>query len=112
VHFRGARIDVIAPGPWKRNGHVECDAAIAQYENTVGKGDGLSDIVRDQHGGEFVFEPDALGQLVHFKPGQRVERAERLVQQQNARSRDECARKRYPLALAAGKHRGPIVFTA
>ena len=48
-------------------------------------------------------------QAVHLDPGQRVERAERLVEQQHAGPADQGAGQRHALALAAGQHRRPVV---
>jgi len=65
--------------------------------------------MRDQHGGEFLLEPDALQKLLHFDPGQRIERAKRLVENQDARLADERAGERHTLLLAAGQHQGPFI---
>ena len=46
---------------------------------------------------------------MHLDPGQRVERAERLVEQQQARAADQGARQRHALPLAAREHRRPVV---
>jgi len=43
-----------------------------------------------------------------FQPGQRVQRAERLIEQQKLRLADEGARERNPLLLAARQHGGPV----
>ena len=53
--------------------------------------------------------PDALQQAVHLAAGQRVERAERLVEEQDARAADERARERDALTLSARQHGRPVV---
>ena len=83
--------------------------AVAEHDDAVGKRHRLGDVVGDEHGGEAVLPPDALQKLVHLGAGQRVERAEGLVEEQHARPADQRARKRHALALAAGEDGGPIV---
>ena len=47
-------------------------------------------------------------QPLHRDPGQRIERAERLVEREEARMADQRARQRHALLLAAGQHRRPM----
>jgi hypothetical protein len=77
--------------------------AVMHDHRQVGHGEGLFLIVRDEHSG------DAQPLLKHSQPHPqflsylRVERSERLVQQQHPRLDCECAGQRNALALAAGK---------
>ena len=89
--------------------HVQRHAAVAQHDDPVGERERFRDVVGDQDGGEAVLVPDALQQPVHLAAGQRVERAERLVEQQDARVADERAREGDALALAAREHGRPVV---
>ena len=56
-----------------------------------------------------MLAPDAVEQPVHLDPGQRVERAERLVEEEHAGAADQRAGERDALLLAAGEDRRPIV---
>jgi len=87
---------------------VECDAALIDDDDAIGERHGLGNIMRDEHGGEFLLAPDALQQKLHFDAGERVERAERLIQRQDLRMGDKRPRQRNTLLLAAGKHIRPL----
>ncbi len=64
----------------------------------------------DEHRRKTVLSSDAGQKIVHFEPGQSVESAERLVEQQHFRSTDQRARQRDPLSLSARQEdRGPFV---
>ena len=52
--------------------------------------------------------PDPGQEVVHLHPGQRVERAERLVEQEQPRPADQGARQGDALALAAGQDGRPV----
>jgi hypothetical protein len=56
--------------------------------------------VHQQHA-EPVGTPQVEKQTAHRQPGQRVQSAERLVEQQQIRLGDERTRKRNPLRLTA-----------
>ena len=86
-------------------------AAVLEHQHAVGQRHCLDHVVRDQHGGEPVARPDPRQQVVHLHPGQRVERAERLVEQQQPRPADQGAGQRHALALAAGQHGRPVAGT-
>ncbi len=58
-----------------------------------------------------MFAPESFDQLLHLDPGQRIERAERLVEQQQARLVDQRASQRDALLLPAGQGRRPLVGT-
>ena len=83
--------------------------AVADDDHPVGKRDRLGDIVGDENRGKAVLAPDALEQAVHLHPRQRIERAERLVEEKNAGPAHQGTRKRDALALAARQHRGPVI---
>src|SRR5579883_1464310 len=82
------------------------------HDDAVGEKDGLFDAVSDEEHGARIDarEPDQL--LLHLDPGLRVERAERLVHQQNLGVDDVGARDRDPLLHAAGKLVGIGVLVA
>ena len=61
-------------------------------------------------GGEALLLPDPLDQLLHLDPGERVECAERFIQQQQPRMTDQRARQCDALLLTAGQHRWPGVL--
>ena len=50
-----------------------------------------------------------LDQVLHLDPGERVERAERLIEGQQARMADQRAGECYALLLPARQHAGPVV---
>lgn len=56
-------------GPAKPDVHVEGDPALAQNKYAIGERHRLDDIVRDQHRGEAMSLPDALGELMHLHAG-------------------------------------------
>lgn len=56
-----------------------------------------------------MFAPQALDQLMHFDARERIERAERLVEQQQLRTVDKRPRERDALPLPARQLRGPVV---
>ncbi len=89
--------------------HVERYAAVADDEHPVGERDRLGDVVGDEYRRETMLAPDALEQPVHLHTRQRIESAERLVEQQNARPAHQGAGERDALSLAAGQDRGPVV---
>src|SRR5579875_108871 len=84
-------------------------AAVAQHQDTVGQGQGFVDIVGNQQHRRPVTLPQAQHQAVHADPGERVQGAERLVEEQQAGSTDQRAGQRHPLRLTAGKGEGPRV---
>ncbi len=65
---------------------------------------GLRDVVRDQDRGQPLREDHLLNQTLHIDARQRVERAKRLVEREQAGRAYECARKGDPLPLAAGQN--------
>jgi hypothetical protein len=76
------------------DGQVEADAALVEHEHPVGEHDRLVDVVGDQQHGGPVALPQLAQQGVHPDPGERVQRAERLVGQQEFGLADERAGQR------------------
>ena len=76
-----------------------------QQHDAVGQRHRLGHVVGHQDRGEALVLPDLLDQGLHLDPGQRVERAERLVQRQQPRVADQGAGQRHALLLPAGQHR-------
>ena len=85
------------------------DPAVVHHHDAVGDLERLVLVVGDEHAGDvhLVVQPaqPAAQLLAHL----RVERAERLVEQQHPRLDGERARQRDALALAAGELRGIAV---
>ena len=82
-------------------GRVEHDPAAVQHQHAVGERDGLVHVVRDEQDGRVVTLPEVEHQRVHPQPRQRVQRRERLVEQQQARRADQRPGQRRPLGLPA-----------
>ena len=80
--------------------------------NPVTEQERLVDIVGDEEHGLLVRAPDAGQLLLHDPAGLRIERAERLVHQQNRRIIGEDARDLQALAHAARKLAGMMVLEA
>ena len=72
----------------------------------------LGDAVRDEHDGLFRLLPDAQQLEVHLLARERIERAERLVHQDQLGIVDQRARDRRALLHAAGKLVGIFVLVA
>ena len=58
--------------------------------------DRFADLMGDEHRRKAVLSSDAGQKIVHFEPGQSVESAERLVEQQQVRTADQRPRQRHP----------------
>ena len=98
-----------------RGRSMRMSSAISPFvddDDAVGERDRFGDVVRHQQRGEFLLAPDALQQALHGDAGERVERAERLVERENARPADQRAGERDALLLSAGKHGRPSVALA
>jgi len=74
-----------------------------EHVHTVAEIDGLLDRMRHEKDRRFGFSPQLVQQLLHVEARRRIERAKRLVHQDDARSQNEGARDRYALAHAAGQ---------
>ena len=81
-------------------------------DDPVGEEDRLLDAVRDEHGGLALFQPDALQIEIHLVTGQRIERTEWLVHQQNLGIVNERAAERDPLLHPAGELERKLAFEA
>jgi hypothetical protein len=76
--------------------------------NPVGKRHGFGHIMGHQDGGESLAQPDFFNQLLHLQPGERVQCAQRFIQQQNPRARHQRACQRHALLLSARQHGRPV----
>ena len=79
--------------PGRRREHVD---AIAEVDR-------LLDRMGDEEHRRLRFPPQVDEQLLHVQPRRRIERAERLVHQDDARRQDQRPRDRHALAHAAGQ---------
>jgi hypothetical protein len=66
----------------------------------VAEGENLFLVMRHEDGGDAHLSLDALQIHLHLHAERLVERAQRLVEQQHARPRDDSARQCHALALA------------
>ena len=87
---------------------IKRDAAVFDQQHAVGQRHRLGDVVRHQQRGEALFAPHPFDQALHLDARQRVERAERLVEQQQARLAAP-ARARAPRAAAARPTTPPAI---
>ena len=74
-----------------------------QQHDPVGEAGGLPDVVGDEQDGQLALGPDPLQLVVEHVAGHRVERAERLVHQQDRCVQCERAGQGDPLPHAAGQ---------
>ena len=75
------------------------------HDDAVGEQQRLLDVVRDEHDRATVARPHLLQPLLHRAAGDRVERAERLVEQQHGPRDEERAQQRDPLPHASRQRR-------
>mmetsp|Transcript_13743 Transcript_13743/g.23394 ORF Transcript_13743/g.23394 Transcript_13743/m.23394 type:complete len:505 (-) Transcript_13743:846-2360(-) len=95
VHFH--------PVPGAGDGHFELFAqgpVGVQGNDAVGQNDGLVHVIGDQHTGLFVSFPNALDFVGQIGAGQRVQRRQRLIQQQHLGVHRQGAGHIHPLAHA------------
>ena len=85
------------------------DPAIFEDQHPVGQFDRLVHVVVDQQDTESVSAPKVEQQCTHGQPGERIQRAERLVEQQQLWFGHQCACQRNPLCLTAGQCERPGV---
>ena len=111
VFQRGERRVAVRARPRQRHRLVERDRVVFDQDHAVSQRHGFGHVVRDQQRGEAVLLPQRFDQAVHLDARERVERAQRLVEQQQARPVHQRARQRHALPLAARQHRRPIVRT-
>src|SRR5437764_111000 len=93
------------PRPWQLDSNLVDDftGARAHDENAVRQSDGLFDAMRDEQNGRLSPQPERLEVHTNLQARQRIERAERLVHQEQRRIVDERAYQRDALAHAARK---------
>ena len=84
------------------------DAAVRHDGDPVGHREGLALVVRHVDEGDPDLLLDPLQLDLHLLAELQVERAERLVEQQDTRIQDERAGQRDPLLLPARELRGPV----
>ena len=95
---------VAVAGVGERDGEVGLDAggAVADDEDAVGHQQGFFHVVGHEQGGEAAVLPDADQFALHLQPGQAVELAEWLVQDEQAGVVDQGPGQGGPLRHAAG----------
>ena len=76
---------------------------VGHHDDAVGQVDRLLDAVGDEQDRLFELGPQAQQFVLQVAPGERVERAEGFVHQQDRRIERQHARDRHPLAHAAGQ---------
>ena len=62
---------------------LERDVAFAHHQNAIGKRNGFVDVMGDQQNAGPMGGDQLAHQFVHANAGQRIERSERLVEQQH-----------------------------
>jgi hypothetical protein len=87
------------------------DDTLVHHEDPVGEQDGLLDVVRHQQHRAAAPLPQLAHQTLGLDAGERVERAERLVQQQEIGLAHQRPCQGGALGLAAGEGLGPCVRT-
>jgi hypothetical protein len=85
------------------------ETPLAQHRDPVGERERLVLVVGDQQRGDVLALLDAPHLVAHRHASGRIERRERLVEQQRARLEGERAGERHALLLAAGELRGKPV---
>ena len=81
--------------------------SFAEDEHPVSQRQCLIDVVGDEQHGGLVPGPQRQDQPVHRHPGQRVQRAERFVKQQQRRLAHQGPGQRCPLRLTTGQRQRP-----
>ncbi len=88
---------------------LEGDRAVAHHQDAIGESDRLVDIVRDEQDARLMIGDEFADELVHADAGQRIERGERLVEQQKLGLLDQRAGKGDALGLSAREIARPVV---
>jgi hypothetical protein len=81
----------------------------AEDDDAVGKLEGLVDVVRHQQHRGRLGTVDVQQQVLHLDPGQRVERAERLIEEQDAGVAGQRPGQRGALGHAPGNFAGSVL---
>src|SRR5882757_308622 len=107
----GTQLGLPSDASRARGGHdvLGGDSPASQHQHPVGERQRLVYVVGDQQHGRPVPLPELGHQPVHGQPGQRVQRAERLIQQQQVGLPDQGPGQGYPLRLAAGQGARPRI---
>jgi len=90
---------------------ILADFAVFDQDHPVGNGHGFADVVGYQQHGETMLLPEAFDQLLHLDAGQRIQRAQRLIEQQQTRLMNQRTRQGHTLLLATGQGRRPLIRT-
>ena len=90
----------------------EASGTACQQHDAVAEARRLTHVVRDEHDGEPCLAPHVLELVVQQVARDGVERAERLVHEEDIRVLREGAGERDPLAHAAGELVGPLLREA
>jgi hypothetical protein len=109
---RGERCRTARARPGKIHLPIERDPASLDQQNPISQHYRFMHIVRHQQRGETMFAPKPFDELVHFDARQRIERAERFVEQKQLGPMHECAGERDALPLPTRELRGPVMRAA
>ncbi len=90
----------LGPAAGELDAYVVAHDAVVEDDHPVGEHDRLVDVVGHQQDSRLVRLAELAQQHMHADAGQRVERTERLVGEQQLRIADQRARQRDPLLLA------------
>lgn len=95
------------PRPAQRDGRVVRDAPLPHHQRPVGQQQGLVHVMGDQEHGAAAPLPELGDELLRLDPGQGVQRAEGLVEQQQIGLAHQGPGQRSALSLPAGQRLGP-----
>src|SRR6478735_1551651 len=99
--------------PRPRLGHVdvgvERDRSVSQHDHPIGQQNRLVDVMGDQQHGGCVATTQVLQQAVHLDARQRIEGAERFVEQQQFGLTHQRPRQRDALSLSPGQRARPYL---
>lgn len=85
------------------------DCAVGKHQDAVGQPRRLRNIMGDHQYGPLLLGLQVRQQVLHIQTGQRIERAERFIQQQQFRLSYDRACQRRPLRLPSGQFAGLCV---
>lgn len=87
------------------------EATVVQHEDAIGQSHGLIDVVRNEHNRRPVPRNELGNERLHLYALQRVERRERLIEEQQLWLAHEGPRQGSTLRLTTRQRRGPIALT-
>ncbi len=93
--------NVAAAWAWQINCEIKPNRAIFNQQHAVGQHERFADIMRDEEGCKTFCAPNFFNEPLLFNAGERIERAERFIQRQSLRLRDERAGQGDALTLPA-----------